>query len=93
MIAIISIFRLTCSYCPAANLMGSVTSRQPSLTGPKTNHTSPLTHSLQMQQDATSKLLCVVLSCRETNMKVRQSVSVTSELGDPNNLSSFDGEI
>lgn len=31
--------------------------------------------------------------CRETNMKVRQSVSVTSELGDPNNLASFDGEI
>lgn len=30
---------------------------------------------------------------RETNMKVRQSVSVTSELGDPNNLASFDGEI
>uniref|UniRef100_A0A674PFF9 Phospholipid-transporting ATPase n=1 Tax=Takifugu rubripes TaxID=31033 RepID=A0A674PFF9_TAKRU len=29
----------------------------------------------------------------ETNMKVRQSVSVTSELGDPNNLPSFDGEI
>ncbi|XP_053743815.1 phospholipid-transporting ATPase ID isoform X1 [Synchiropus splendidus] len=29
----------------------------------------------------------------ETNMKVRQSVSVTSELGDPNNLSSFDGEV
>ncbi|KAM7383468.1 hypothetical protein PAMP_003116 [Pampus punctatissimus] len=27
----------------------------------------------------------------ETNMKVRQSVSVTSELGDPNNLASFDG--
>lgn len=26
-------------------------------------------------------------------MKVRQSVSVTSELGDPNNLASFDGEI
>uniref|UniRef100_A0A674MU15 Phospholipid-transporting ATPase n=1 Tax=Takifugu rubripes TaxID=31033 RepID=A0A674MU15_TAKRU len=29
----------------------------------------------------------------ETNMKVRQSVSVTSELGDPNNLPSFDGEV
>ncbi|XP_047196670.1 phospholipid-transporting ATPase ID [Hippoglossus stenolepis] len=29
----------------------------------------------------------------ETNMKVRQSVSVTSELGDPNNLFSFDGEV
>ncbi|XP_062279089.1 phospholipid-transporting ATPase ID [Scomber scombrus] len=29
----------------------------------------------------------------ETNMKVRQSVSVTSELGDPNNLASFDGEV
>lgn len=26
-------------------------------------------------------------------MKVRQSVSVTSELGDPNNLASFDGEL
>lgn len=26
-------------------------------------------------------------------MKVRQSVSVTAELGDPNNLASFDGEI
>ncbi len=26
-------------------------------------------------------------------MKVRQSVSVTSELGDQNNLASFDGEI
>ncbi|TKS82069.1 Phospholipid-transporting ATPase ID [Collichthys lucidus] len=45
------------------------------------------------QQDTTSKLLCVVLSCRETNMKVRQSVSVTSELGDQNNLASFDGEV
>uniref|UniRef100_A0A671X283 Phospholipid-transporting ATPase n=1 Tax=Sparus aurata TaxID=8175 RepID=A0A671X283_SPAAU len=29
----------------------------------------------------------------ETNMKVRQSVSVTSELGDQNNLASFDGEV
>ncbi|XP_042279297.1 phospholipid-transporting ATPase ID isoform X2 [Thunnus maccoyii] len=29
----------------------------------------------------------------ETNMKVRQSVSVTCELGDPNNLASFDGEV
>nr|XP_057939909.1 phospholipid-transporting ATPase ID isoform X2 [Doryrhamphus excisus] len=29
----------------------------------------------------------------ETNMKVRQSVSVTSELGDPNNLSEFDGKV
>uniref|UniRef100_A0A3P9PSV5 Phospholipid-transporting ATPase n=1 Tax=Poecilia reticulata TaxID=8081 RepID=A0A3P9PSV5_POERE len=29
----------------------------------------------------------------ETNMKVRQSVSVTAELGDPNNLASFDGEV
>ncbi|XP_056299898.1 phospholipid-transporting ATPase ID isoform X2 [Pseudoliparis swirei] len=29
----------------------------------------------------------------ETNMKVRQSVSVTSELGNQNNLSSFDGEV
>uniref|UniRef100_A0AAQ5YVP6 Phospholipid-transporting ATPase n=1 Tax=Amphiprion ocellaris TaxID=80972 RepID=A0AAQ5YVP6_AMPOC len=28
-----------------------------------------------------------------TNMKVRQSVSVTSELGDQNNLASFDGEV
>lgn len=37
---------------------------------------------------------CVfVLSCRETNMKVRQSVSVTSDLGDQNNLASFDGEV
>lgn len=26
-------------------------------------------------------------------MKVRQSVSVTSELGDPNNLASFNGEL
>ncbi|CAB1334602.1 unnamed protein product [Coregonus sp. 'balchen'] len=29
----------------------------------------------------------------ETNMKVRQSLSVTAELGDPNNLASFDGEV
>ncbi|KAM3873313.1 phospholipid-transporting ATPase ID [Diretmus argenteus] len=29
----------------------------------------------------------------ETNMKVRQSVSVTSELGDPNNLATFNGEV
>ncbi|XP_077383964.1 phospholipid-transporting ATPase ID isoform X1 [Festucalex cinctus] len=29
----------------------------------------------------------------ETNMKVRQSVSVTSELGDPNNLDQFNGEV
>ncbi|XP_034083879.1 phospholipid-transporting ATPase ID isoform X1 [Gymnodraco acuticeps] len=29
----------------------------------------------------------------ESNMKVRQSVSVTSELGDQNNLASFDGEV
>uniref|UniRef100_A0A7N6AYX7 Phospholipid-transporting ATPase IC n=1 Tax=Anabas testudineus TaxID=64144 RepID=A0A7N6AYX7_ANATE len=29
----------------------------------------------------------------QTNMKVRQSVSVTSELGDSNNLASFDGEV
>ncbi|KAM9724378.1 phospholipid-transporting ATPase ID isoform 1-T1 [Menidia menidia] len=29
----------------------------------------------------------------ETNMKVRQSVSVTAELGDPNNLASFNGEV
>lgn len=50
-------------------------------------------HSLQEQRDSTSESLCVVLSCRETNMKVRQSVSVTSELGDQNNLASFDGEI
>ncbi|XP_037836468.1 phospholipid-transporting ATPase ID isoform X2 [Kryptolebias marmoratus] len=36
----------------------------------------------------------VLLSpCRETNMKVRQSVSVTAELGDPNNLATFDGEV
>uniref|UniRef100_A0A3Q2XM92 Phospholipid-transporting ATPase n=1 Tax=Hippocampus comes TaxID=109280 RepID=A0A3Q2XM92_HIPCM len=28
-----------------------------------------------------------------TNMKVRQSVSVTSELGDPNNLAQFNGEV
>ncbi|RXN10284.1 phospholipid-transporting ATPase ID-like isoform X2 [Labeo rohita] len=33
-----------------------------------------------------------VFFCRsETNMKVRQSLSVTSELGDPNNLAQFDG--
>ncbi|KAJ3597747.1 hypothetical protein NHX12_001264 [Muraenolepis orangiensis] len=29
----------------------------------------------------------------ETNMKVRQSVPVTSELGDPHNLATFDGEV
>uniref|UniRef100_A0A665VER2 Phospholipid-transporting ATPase n=1 Tax=Echeneis naucrates TaxID=173247 RepID=A0A665VER2_ECHNA len=29
----------------------------------------------------------------ETNMKVRQSISVTAELGDPNNLASFNGEV
>ncbi|XP_037532568.1 phospholipid-transporting ATPase ID [Nematolebias whitei] len=29
----------------------------------------------------------------ETNMKVRQSVSVTAELGDPNNLAAFNGEV
>ncbi|KAF4088517.1 hypothetical protein AMELA_G00082980 [Ameiurus melas] len=29
----------------------------------------------------------------ETNMKVRQSLSVTSELGDPTNLARFDGEV
>ncbi|KAM6909972.1 phospholipid-transporting ATPase ID [Xenentodon cancila] len=29
----------------------------------------------------------------ETNMKVRQSVSVTAELGDPNNLATFDGKV
>ncbi|XP_030639450.1 phospholipid-transporting ATPase ID [Chanos chanos] len=29
----------------------------------------------------------------ETNMKVRQSLSVTSELGDPNNLAQFNGEV
>ncbi|XP_068998882.1 phospholipid-transporting ATPase ID isoform X1 [Embiotoca jacksoni] len=29
----------------------------------------------------------------ESNMKVRQSVSVTSELGGPNNLASFNGEV
>ncbi|KAF7708227.1 phospholipid-transporting ATPase ID isoform X2 [Silurus meridionalis] len=29
----------------------------------------------------------------ETNMKVRQSPSVTSELGDPTNLAQFDGEV
>ncbi|XP_052433914.1 phospholipid-transporting ATPase ID isoform X3 [Carassius gibelio] len=29
----------------------------------------------------------------ETNMKVRQSLSVTSELGYPNNLAQFDGEV
>ncbi|KAM9805955.1 phospholipid-transporting ATPase ID isoform 5-T5 [Syngnathus typhle] len=29
----------------------------------------------------------------ETNMKVRQSVSMTSELGDPNNLAQFNGEV
>ncbi|XP_076135922.1 phospholipid-transporting ATPase ID isoform X3 [Alosa pseudoharengus] len=29
----------------------------------------------------------------ETNMKVRQSLSVTSELGDPHNLAQFDGEV
>ncbi|XP_032374877.1 phospholipid-transporting ATPase ID [Etheostoma spectabile] len=29
----------------------------------------------------------------ESNMKVRQSVPVTSALGDPNNLASFDGEV
>uniref|UniRef100_A0A8C9SHL6 Phospholipid-transporting ATPase n=1 Tax=Scleropages formosus TaxID=113540 RepID=A0A8C9SHL6_SCLFO len=29
----------------------------------------------------------------ETNMKVRQSPSVTSELGDPHNLAQFDGEV
>ncbi|XP_067260658.1 phospholipid-transporting ATPase ID isoform X2 [Chanodichthys erythropterus] len=29
----------------------------------------------------------------ETNMKVRQSLSVTSDLGDPNNLAQFDGEV
>uniref|UniRef100_A0A8K9Y1B2 Phospholipid-transporting ATPase n=1 Tax=Oncorhynchus mykiss TaxID=8022 RepID=A0A8K9Y1B2_ONCMY len=29
----------------------------------------------------------------ETNMKVRQSLSVTAELGDPNSLASFDGEV
>ncbi|XP_013865152.1 phospholipid-transporting ATPase ID isoform X2 [Austrofundulus limnaeus] len=29
----------------------------------------------------------------ETNMKVRQSVPVTAELGDPNNLATFNGEV
>uniref|UniRef100_A0A4W5MCT9 ATPase phospholipid transporting 8B2 n=1 Tax=Hucho hucho TaxID=62062 RepID=A0A4W5MCT9_9TELE len=37
--------------------------------------------------------VCVLCLCRETNMKVRQSLSVTAELGDPNNLASFDGEV
>jgi len=31
------------------------------------------------------------ISHSETNMKVRQSLSVTSELGYPNNLAQFDG--
>lgn len=64
--------------------------------GQKTPYALPSTltsEKLQKQQDTTPKLLCAVLSCRETNMKVRQSVSVTSELGDPNNLALFDGEI
>lgn len=90
--ATVSVFRLTCSCCLAANLMGSVTLRQPSWTGQKTLQ-CPLTGPLQKQQDTTSDLLFVVLSCRETNMKVRQSVSVTAELGNPNNLASFDGEV
>lgn len=41
--ATVSIFRLTCSCCPAVNLTGSVTSRQPSWTGQKTHHTWPST--------------------------------------------------
>lgn len=43
--AIISIFRLTCSCCPAANLTGSVTSRQLSWMGQKAHRTSPQIHS------------------------------------------------
>lgn len=30
--------------------------------------------------------------CRETNMKVRQAIAVTSELGDISKLAKFDGE-
>lgn len=41
--ATVSIFRLTCSCCPAVNLTGSVTSRQPSWTGQETHHTWPST--------------------------------------------------
>lgn len=69
-------------YIETAELDGS--ENTPHLTDRRTAHT--ICH-------ATSKALhVVVLSCRETNMKVRQSVSVTSELGDQNNLSSFNGE-
>src|SRR4029434_2428968 len=32
------------------------------------------------------------LICRETNTKVRQSLVVTAELGDPSNLARFDGK-
>lgn len=33
-----------------------------------------------------------LLACRETNMKVRQAISVTAELGDTSQLALFDGE-
>lgn len=99
--ATVSLFRLTCSCCPAVNLTGSVTSRQLSWTGQQTAHTSLAHHRLTHLIMCTSfnalcqycKVLCMCVFCRETNMKVRQSVSVTCELGDPNNLAAFNGEI
>lgn len=33
-----------------------------------------------------------LLACRETNMKVRQAIPVTAELGDTSQLARFDGE-
>lgn len=37
-------------------------------------------------------LIWCLLACRETNMKVRQAISVTAELGDTSQLALFDGE-
>lgn len=33
-----------------------------------------------------------LLACRETNMKVRQAIPVTAELGNTSKLACFDGE-
>lgn len=38
-----------------------------------------------------TRMWCL-LACRETNMKVRQAIPVTAELGDTSQLAHFDGE-
>lgn len=81
--------RLTSSSCAAASLMGCATLRRQSWMGERKPGLKPK-KTFAWAGNLTSAP-SFVLSNSETNLKVRQAVSVTSDLGDVSKLMEFDG--